>query len=182
MPIEPPVESPSTLEEAYARLAEGGWRPIAGGTDLMVELSAERGEPPARVLDLWRLDALRGVALEPRALSIGALTTYSDLRRSAPPGGVVPRPREGAGRGRRGGRLDTGGGRGAPPAGCFPPPLRLGTQLGEFVAHRGQLTAEAGRERRRPAEHERDLAGSPERPPGRPPPPPVASARRDALP
>ena len=36
--------------------------PIAGGTDLMVRLTGEIGEPPARMLDLWRLDELRGIA------------------------------------------------------------------------------------------------------------------------
>ena len=37
-------------------------RPIAGGTDLMVALTGELGEPPERVVDLWRLDELRGIA------------------------------------------------------------------------------------------------------------------------
>ena len=64
MPVEPPVTSPRELDEAYAILAEGPVRPIAGGTDLMVALTAELGEPPARMLDLWRLDALRGIALD----------------------------------------------------------------------------------------------------------------------
>ena len=90
--VEPPVSAPRSLAEAYARLTEPGppWRPIAGGTDLMVELAAGRGEPPARILDLWHLDELRGVALEPRALVLGAGTTYHDLRRSALASEVVP--------------------------------------------------------------------------------------------
>ncbi len=58
-------------------------RPIAGGTDLMVALTGELGEPPERILDLWRLDELRGIALDGDALSLGALTTYTDIRRSA---------------------------------------------------------------------------------------------------
>src|SRR6186997_2783545 len=83
MPVEPPVTSPRALVEAYAVLAEGPARPIAGGTDLMVALTGEIGEPPDRILDLWRLDELRGIALDGDTISLGALTTYSDIRRSA---------------------------------------------------------------------------------------------------
>lgn len=82
--VEPPSASPRTLAEAYALLADDGdapWRPVAGGTDLYVALTGEIGEPPSRILDLWALDALRGVALEGGALVIGALTTYAELRR-----------------------------------------------------------------------------------------------------
>jgi CO/xanthine dehydrogenase FAD-binding subunit len=89
--VEPPMESPRTLAEAYALLADGrAWRPIAGGTDLMVELAAGRGEPPERMLDLSAVAELHGVQLEPRALVIGAGTTYAELRRSALAGEVVP--------------------------------------------------------------------------------------------
>lgn len=83
MPIEPPVVSPRGLAEAYAILADGPARPIAGGTDLMVALTGELGEPPERILDLWRLDELRGIAVEGDALSFGALTTFTEIRRSA---------------------------------------------------------------------------------------------------
>jgi CO/xanthine dehydrogenase FAD-binding subunit len=82
MPPEPPVVIPRTLDEAYAVLAALPHRPIAGGTDLMVQLNGEIGEPPERVLDLWQLDALRGISLDGGALVIGALSTYTDLRRS----------------------------------------------------------------------------------------------------
>ncbi len=83
MPVEPPVTSPHELAEAYAILADGPARPIAGGTDLMVALTGELGEPPERILDLWVIDALRGIALEGDAVSLGALTTYTEIRRSA---------------------------------------------------------------------------------------------------
>ena len=83
MPVEPPVVSPRGLDEAYAVLTEGPTRPIAGGTDLMVALTGELGEPPGRILDLWRLDALRGITLEDGTVSLGALTTYTEIRRSA---------------------------------------------------------------------------------------------------
>ena len=84
MPVEPPVASPNDLVEAYAAMAEAPpSRPIAGGTDLMVNLTGELGEPPERIVDLWRLDALRGIAIEGDEIVIGALTTYTDIRRSA---------------------------------------------------------------------------------------------------
>ena len=86
MPIEPPVTSPRDLEAAYAVLAaapaDAPARPIAGGTDLMVALTGELGEPPASLVDLWAIDALRGIAIDGGALSIGALTTYTEIRRS----------------------------------------------------------------------------------------------------
>jgi CO/xanthine dehydrogenase FAD-binding subunit len=82
--VEPPSESPARLEAAYALLADAevAWRPLAGGTDLMVQMTGEIGEPPERVLDIWALDELRGIVVEPDALVIGALTTYTELRRS----------------------------------------------------------------------------------------------------
>ncbi len=83
MPVEPPVTSPRALAEAYAVLADGPARPIAGGTDLMVALTGELGEPPDRILDLWGLDELRGIALDGDTISLGALTTYTEIRRSA---------------------------------------------------------------------------------------------------
>lgn len=83
MPVEPPVVSPRTLDEAYAVLAALPHRPMAGGTDLLVQITGEIGEPPERVLDLWGLDELRGIGMEDGALAIGALTTYTQIRRSA---------------------------------------------------------------------------------------------------
>lgn len=83
--VEPPVESPRDLASAYALLSDGDgapWRPIAGGTDLMVQITGELGEPPDRVLDIWALDELRGISLVGESLVLGALTTYTEIRRS----------------------------------------------------------------------------------------------------
>jgi xanthine dehydrogenase small subunit len=83
MPAEPPVESPSSLAQALDLLATGdGWQPIAGGTDVMVQITGELAPPPERVLDLWHLDELRGIALRDGALELGALTTYTEIRQS----------------------------------------------------------------------------------------------------
>jgi CO/xanthine dehydrogenase FAD-binding subunit len=83
MPVEPPIELPRTLAEAYATLAAAPHRPIAGGTDVMVQITGELGPPPERMIDLWRLDDLRGIAVDGDAFVLGALTTYTDIRRSA---------------------------------------------------------------------------------------------------
>jgi xanthine dehydrogenase small subunit len=92
MPVEPPVESPASLTDAYRLLTDGGaaWRPVAGGTDLLVQITGELGPPPDRVLNIWGLDELRGINLEGDQLVIGALTTYTDLRTSALVGELLP--------------------------------------------------------------------------------------------
>ena len=83
MPAEPPIDTPKHLFEAYERLAAGPTRPIAGGTDVMVAITGELGPAPERMLDLSRVDALRGIHLEPNGLVLGARTTYTEIRRSA---------------------------------------------------------------------------------------------------
>ena len=80
--IEPPVVSPGTLSEALALRASGAYRPIAGGTDLMVQLAADVAHPPEAVLDLSRLAELRGISTDGYDVSVGALTTYTELRHS----------------------------------------------------------------------------------------------------
>jgi len=82
MPIEPPVTSPRSLQEAFELVASGPYRPLAGGTDLLVQLTGEIAPPPDRVLDLWGIDELRGIAVRDGHLELGALTTYTDVRRS----------------------------------------------------------------------------------------------------
>jgi len=79
-PFEPPVDSPHSLAEAYPLLP--GARPVAGGTDLMVEITGEVGEPPTRIVDIWGLDELRGIRLESDVLVVGALTTYAEIQDS----------------------------------------------------------------------------------------------------
>jgi CO/xanthine dehydrogenase FAD-binding subunit len=83
VPAEPPIDTPKHLFEAYERLAAGATTPIAGGTDVMVAITGELGPVPERMLDLSRIDALRGIALEANGLVLGARTTYTEIRRSA---------------------------------------------------------------------------------------------------
>lgn len=83
MRVEPPIASPTSLAEAFDLLASGAeWRPVAGGTDLLVQLSGDLAPPPERVLDIWRVPELRGISLDDGVLVMGALTTYTNIRRS----------------------------------------------------------------------------------------------------
>lgn len=74
---------PRTLDEALALLREepGVWRPFAGGTDLMVLLEAGRLEH-RKFFSIAHLKELRGVEESGEFVSLGALTTYTDVRRS----------------------------------------------------------------------------------------------------
>jgi CO/xanthine dehydrogenase FAD-binding subunit len=86
MPVEPPIETPASLEDAFAILTasttDAPITPIAGGTDVMVRITGEIGEPPERLIDLSRLDELHGIALDGDAIVLGARTTYTEIRRS----------------------------------------------------------------------------------------------------
>ena len=74
---------PRSLGEALRMLhARGPATPLAGATDLYVHLNAGTLEP-RRFLNLWGLDELRRIELRRGLLSIGALATFSDCRRSA---------------------------------------------------------------------------------------------------
>jgi CO/xanthine dehydrogenase FAD-binding subunit len=86
VPVAPPIDTPATLAEAFVLLgsstAEDPITPIAGGTDVMVRITGEIGEPPQRMIDLSRLDGLRGISVEGSAVVLGALTSYTQIRRS----------------------------------------------------------------------------------------------------
>jgi CO/xanthine dehydrogenase FAD-binding subunit len=68
-----------TLAEAHERVA-AGYRPIAGGTDVMVMLSSGK-LAHRRWVDVWGLGELRFVRVAEDAIELGALTTYTDVRR-----------------------------------------------------------------------------------------------------
>ena len=72
--------APSTLEEALAALGEHGddAKIIAGGQSLLPVLRM-RLNAPELVIDLGRIDSLRGVRDDGDALVIGAMTTHSDV-------------------------------------------------------------------------------------------------------
>jgi len=75
------LTTPASLADALALLASepGVWKPFAGGTDLMVLLEA--GKLPHRnYINLWRLDELRGIDANDTLITLGALTTYTDVQ------------------------------------------------------------------------------------------------------
>jgi CO/xanthine dehydrogenase FAD-binding subunit len=74
---------PRSLGDALAALRDDPeLRPLAGCTDLYVGLHFAT-EKAARFLDLSPLRALRGIRLRGDTLVLGALATYTDIRRSA---------------------------------------------------------------------------------------------------
>lgn len=77
------VRLPKDLSQALEWLQEepGKWRPISGGTDLMVQLEAGK-LAHHRFVNLWGLRELQGIRVEPDAIEVGALTTYSQVRDS----------------------------------------------------------------------------------------------------
>lgn len=76
-----PVHQPRTLEEAVACRAVHPFATVlAGGTDVMVYIEAGTLAPTA-VIDLWKVDALRGISQTAAGLRIGALTTWTDIAR-----------------------------------------------------------------------------------------------------
>jgi len=58
----------------------GAWQPFAGGTDLMVLLEAGKLRH-RRFLNIWKLAELRGIEVTGDHVTIGALTTYTEIRR-----------------------------------------------------------------------------------------------------
>lgn len=73
---------PRTLGDALALLRDepGAWRPFAGGTDLMVLLEAGRLEH-RQFFSVRHLAELRGVEESDAYVTLGALTTYTEVRR-----------------------------------------------------------------------------------------------------
>jgi CO/xanthine dehydrogenase FAD-binding subunit len=71
----------ASLAEALGLLAHepGVWKPFAGGTDLMVLL--ESGNLSHRnYINIWPLDELRQVEISNNDVTLGALTTYTDIQ------------------------------------------------------------------------------------------------------
>lgn len=59
----------------------GVWRPFAGGTDLMVLLEAGK-LPHRKFVNIWKFGELRGIEVSSEFLSIGALSTYTEIQRN----------------------------------------------------------------------------------------------------
>src|SRR5262245_4684996 len=73
---------PTSLRDALKMLRdEGPLAPMAGCTDLYVSLNFGT-LTDTRFVNLWGLEALRGVAIRQGVLWIGAVATYTDVIRS----------------------------------------------------------------------------------------------------
>ena len=86
------LDIPTDLNGALAALANGGGEtvlPIAGGTNLIVDIRAKR-ERPDRMVGLGEVDELLGMEFGPERISIGGRTTVSDLLRSPEIAGEAP--------------------------------------------------------------------------------------------
>ena len=73
--------SPASLGEALDVLArgDGEWQPFAGGTDLMVLLEAGK-LPHKNYVNIWNLSELRGIEVTDSQVTLGALTTYTEIQ------------------------------------------------------------------------------------------------------
>jgi CO/xanthine dehydrogenase FAD-binding subunit len=73
--------SAAHLQEALSVLANepGIWRPFAGGTDLMVLLEAGK-LPHKNYLNIWNVKELRGIEVTDHHVTLGALTTYTEVQ------------------------------------------------------------------------------------------------------
>src|SRR5438552_18111517 len=76
------MQAPRDLGAALDILARqpAAWKPFAGGTDLMVLLESDK-LPQRRFVSVWGLPELRGIEETPDSLTLGALTTYTEIRR-----------------------------------------------------------------------------------------------------
>lgn len=71
------LRTPKSLTEALQLLPE--WRPFAGGTDLMVLFEAGKLEH-RRYINILRIPELRGIRTTADSITLGALTTYTEIR------------------------------------------------------------------------------------------------------
>jgi CO/xanthine dehydrogenase FAD-binding subunit len=68
-----------SLEHALSLIGDE-WKPFAGGTDLMVLLEAGKLQHK-RFVSIWGLPELKGINVTLEAITLGALTTYTEVQR-----------------------------------------------------------------------------------------------------
>lgn len=76
------LKSPRDLQDALEVLARepGVWKPFAGGTDLMVLFEAGKLQHK-RFLNILHLKELKGIEVMNEHVTLGALTTYTQIQR-----------------------------------------------------------------------------------------------------
>ncbi|HJP94472.1 MAG TPA: xanthine dehydrogenase family protein subunit M [Pyrinomonadaceae bacterium] len=75
------LTTPDSLADALRLLESepGVWRPFAGGTDLMVLLEAGKLDH-RNYINIWGLKELRGIEITDIHVTLGALTTYTEVQ------------------------------------------------------------------------------------------------------
>ncbi len=75
------LRAPANLQAALELLGRepGAWKPLAGGTDVMVLFEAGK-LPHRKFLSIWKLAELRGIEVSPAHVTLGALTTYTEVQ------------------------------------------------------------------------------------------------------
>jgi CO/xanthine dehydrogenase FAD-binding subunit len=75
------LKNAESVTEALAILSSEPdvWKPFAGGTDLMVLLEAGK-LPHKNYLNIWNLNELRGIQVTDQHVTLGALTTYTQIQ------------------------------------------------------------------------------------------------------
>jgi len=106
---------PRTLEEALEmKEAHPEAVPIAGGTDLMVELNFDHARPEA-MIDLWRVPELQVWRREDGHLFVGAGVTYTRILHELPEMRALVQASRSVGSPRSGIAAPSGGTWGRPP-------------------------------------------------------------------
>jgi carbon-monoxide dehydrogenase medium subunit len=80
---------PTTLSDASALLEESGGRPLAGGQSLVAAMKLRLAQP-GTLVDLSQIADLKGIASGGDAITIGALTTHTDVAESAVVRRMIP--------------------------------------------------------------------------------------------
>ncbi len=77
------LKAPEDLADALVLLARepGVWRPFAGGTDLMVLFEAGL-LAHKKFVNIWNLQELKGIEATADEITLGALTTYTEVQGS----------------------------------------------------------------------------------------------------
>lgn len=76
------LRAPENLAAALALLERepDAWKPLAGGTDLMVLFEAGK-LPHRKFLSIWKIGELKGIEVTPEHATLGGLTTYTEVQR-----------------------------------------------------------------------------------------------------
>ena len=70
---------PADLDAALALLSRPGARPVAGGTDLLLELERGARTDVTELVDLTRVPGLSGIEVDGDELVLGALVTHNEV-------------------------------------------------------------------------------------------------------